>query len=63
MENIAQQSLATRPDDPIDPKAHVRRVVAGSGSSFLWGMRVLPAERRDAMYAIYAFCREVDDVA
>lgn len=25
-------------------------------------MRVLPAERRRAMYAIYAFCREVDDV-
>ena len=26
-------------------------------------MRVLPGERRRAMYAIYAFCREVDDVA
>ncbi len=26
-------------------------------------MRVLPPERRDAMYAIYAFCRVVDDIA
>lgn len=26
-------------------------------------MRVMPKDRRAAMYAIYAFCREVDDVA
>lgn len=26
-------------------------------------MRILPPERRDAMFAIYAFCREVDDIA
>ncbi|MFQ5774439.1 MAG: presqualene diphosphate synthase HpnD [Kiloniellaceae bacterium] len=42
---------------------HVRDVVARSGTSFLWGMRILPRPRREAMYAIYAFCREVDDVA
>ncbi len=47
----------------IDPQAHVDRVVARSGTSFLWGMRMLPAERRRAMRAIYAFCREVDDIA
>jgi phytoene synthase len=34
-----------------------------SGTSFYWGMRLLPAAKRKAMYAIYAFCREVDDVA
>jgi squalene synthase HpnD len=44
-------------------QAHVRAVVAGSGTSFYWGMRLLPAAKRKAMYAIYAFCREVDDVA
>lgn len=49
--------------DGVDPWAHVNRVVARSGTSFLWGMRVLPAERRRAMRAIYAFCREVDDIA
>ena len=44
-------------------QAHVRAVVIGSGTSFYWGMRLLPAAKRNAMYAIYAFCREVDDVA
>jgi phytoene synthase len=49
----------------IDAKAaaRVRRIVTRSGSSFLWGMRMLPRPRREAMYAIYAFCREVDDIA
>ena len=42
---------------------HVHSVVRRSRSSFFWGMRILPAERRRAMYAIYAFCREVDDIA
>lgn len=51
--------------DPVDSAAnsHVHEVVRRSGSSFLWGMRVLPKPRREAMFAIYAFCREVDDVA
>jgi phytoene synthase len=44
-------------------RAHVRDVANASGSSFLWGMRLLPRPRREAMYAIYAFCREVDDIA
>jgi squalene synthase HpnD len=34
-----------------------------SGSSFYAGMRVLPKAEREAMYAIYAFCRSVDDIA
>lgn len=42
---------------------HVRKVSMASGSSFLSGIKVLSAERREAMYAIYAFCREVDDIA
>jgi len=37
--------------------------VKQSGSSFYWGMRVLEKPRRQAMYAVYAFCREVDDIA
>ena len=41
----------------------VRRIVAASGSSFTIGMRVLPAERRKAIFAVYAFCRIVDDIA
>ena len=42
------------------PAALQKRV---SGSSFYAGMRVLPKAEREAMYAIYAFCREVDDIA
>jgi phytoene synthase len=32
-------------------------------SSFYLAMRILEPERRDAMYAIYGFCRAVDDIA
>jgi phytoene synthase len=34
-----------------------------AGSSFYAAMKLLPAARREAMYAIYAFCRAVDDIA
>jgi presqualene diphosphate synthase len=34
-----------------------------SGSSFYAGMRVLPKPERAAMYAVYGFCRIVDDIA
>jgi phytoene synthase len=34
-----------------------------SGSSFYAGMRVLPQAEREAMYAVYGFCRIVDDIA
>ena len=44
-------------------QAHVQSVVTASGSSFYWSMRLFPRAKRDAMYAIYAFCREVDDIA
>ena len=47
----------------IDPKRHVQEVVARSGSSFRLGMQVMPRAGRNAMYAIYAFCREIDDIA
>ncbi len=41
----------------------VAALVRAAGTSFYRGMRVLPADRRHAMYAIYAFCRSVDDIA
>lgn len=43
--------------------AHVAAITKSSGTSFYWAMRLLPKPRRDAMFAIYAFCREVDDIA
>jgi len=48
--------------DPSD-LAEVERLVLASGTSFYRGMKVLPPDRRAAMYAIYAFCRVVDDIA
>jgi presqualene diphosphate synthase len=41
----------------------VEAIVRRAGTSFYQGMRVLPPDRRHAMYAIYAFCRIVDDIA
>ena len=41
----------------------VEALVRKAGTSFYRGMRVLPPDRRHAMYAIYAFCRIVDDIA
>ena len=41
----------------------VETIVQRAGTSFYRGMRILPPDRRMAMYAIYAFCRLVDDVA
>lgn len=42
---------------------HVRTIVTRAGTSFAKGMKILPAERRYGMFAVYAFCREVDDIA
>jgi phytoene synthase len=44
--------------------AHVGRPEQqAAGSSFYAAMRVMPKPERAAMYAIYAFCRAVDDIA
>lgn len=44
-------------------RAYVKARVVGAGSSFFWGMRVLPRAKREACFAVYAFCREIDDIA
>lgn len=46
---------------PDDASALTRELAVGS--SFYWAMRVLSGHRQDAIFAIYAFCREVDDIA
>lgn len=52
---------------PLDARRtdldEVERLVRASGTSFYSGMRILKPDRRAAMYAIYAFCRLVDDIA
>ena len=42
---------------------HARDVVQQSGTSFGSGMKILPKDKRNAMYAVYAYCREIDDIA
>ena len=59
----AFSAAAPTPAEAAAALAHVRAVANRSGSSFLWAIRLLPRPRREAMYAIYAFCREVDDIA
>jgi phytoene synthase len=42
---------------------HCRQVARRSGSSFYAGMRLLPPERRAALFAVYALARRIDDIA
>ena len=51
------------PAPDFEAQTHVQDIVQASGTSFLAAMKILPEDRRNAMYAIYAFCREVDDIA
>jgi hydroxysqualene synthase len=60
--DFAQVFVAAPSLGPCDA-ALVRRRVARAGSSFARGMAVLRGERRRALWAVYAFCRAVDDVA
>ena len=46
----------------MTPDEYCQRKAAASGSSFYYSFLFLPAERRRAITALYAFCREVDDV-
>jgi phytoene synthase len=46
----------------LDPQQYCQARAAASGSSFYYAFRFLPAERRRAITAFYAFCREVDDI-
>jgi phytoene synthase len=43
--------------------AEATRRVTQAKTSFFTAMRLLPPARRHAMYAVYAFCRDVDDIA
>ncbi|WP_425408935.1 squalene/phytoene synthase family protein [Hyphococcus sp.] len=48
---------------PDAARRHAEETVKRSKTSFGPGMRILSKPRREGMYAIYAFCREVDDIA
>ena len=45
----------------MSPDEYCQQKTAQSGSSFYYSFLFLPPERRRAITALYAFCREVDD--
>ncbi len=46
----------------MSPEQYVQQKAAASGSSFYYAFLFLPKDRRAAITAFYAFCREIDDV-
>ncbi|BCM24986.1 presqualene diphosphate synthase HpnD [Methyloradius palustris] len=47
----------------MTPQEYCQQKAAASGSSFYYSFMFLPKPRREAITALYAFCREVDDIA
>lgn len=47
----------------MSPAEYCQEKAAQSGSSFYYSFLFLPKPRREAITALYAFCREVDDIA
>ena len=62
---MVNTDIAQVPAAAIDhaDREHVESLVRKSGTSFFWAMRFLPPDKRNAMFAVYAFCRIVDDIA
>ena len=59
MSTVTEKAEATIHND----RQRLAQQVRAAGSSFYWAMRLMSAERRAALFAIYAFCRDVDDIA
>ena len=47
----------------MTPQQYCQQKTAQSGSSFYYSFMFLPKQKREAITALYAFCREVDDIA
>src|SRR2546423_800803 len=54
--------LSNLQTEPVSPHDYCQQRAAASGSSFYYSFLFLPEDRRRAITALYAFCREVDDV-
>ena len=62
MTETVSDGVGAMPDEAA-LRETIRQRVEAAGTSFYWAMRLLPPARRNGMYAVYAFCREVDDIA
>ena len=47
----------------MTPQQYCQQKTAQSGSSFYYSFMFLSKHKREAITALYAFCREVDDIA
>ena len=52
--------MTVDPQAPVDPAALQAQI---AGSSFYTAMRLMPKAERAAMFAVYTYCRLVDDIA
>jgi phytoene synthase len=59
MQTDATKTVVSEATGP-GPRDHAAKV---AGSSFYAALRILPPRERTAMFAIYDFCRRVDDIA
>lgn len=53
----------SRPGDLAADYARCAEITRRSSSNFYYAFMLLPAERRRALHAVYAFCRFIDDIA
>jgi len=58
---VSAMNTALRPTKA--DKEQIQAIVHDSGSSFYWAMRMMPKDRREAIFALYALARELDDIA
>src|SRR5215472_14634153 len=49
--------------DVRDAYRYCQQIIHHASKTFTWGSRLLPSQKRRVAWAIYAFCRVVDDIA
>jgi len=60
---MANDTQIASPDaSPAAEARIIAQTVRDASTSFYWAMRILPKSQRRAMFAVYAFCRNVDDI-
>lgn len=63
MSDVSISEMSNSTVTTLSPICHHPPAAKAAGSSFYWALRLLPSDQREAMFRIYAFCREVDDIA
>ncbi len=67
MDAFRTDATIARPPDPAvalaEDYARCADITRHASSNFYYAFMLLPLERRRALYAVYAFCRFVDDIA